>query len=68
MDPEPDTGPDRILELLSRDVRVINLGLMLFAGTLTAEGVRVMHVDWRPPAGGDEELARMLAALQGREG
>jgi hypothetical protein len=44
-------------------VRVVNLGLELFAETLEADGVEVIHVDWRPPAGGDLRLAAMLAAL-----
>jgi hypothetical protein len=44
-------------------VRVVNLGLELFAETLEAAGVEVIHVDWRPPAGGDPRLAAMLAAL-----
>jgi len=44
-------------------VRVVNLGLELFAETLEADGVEVIHVDWRPPAGGDLRLAALLAAL-----
>jgi hypothetical protein len=44
-------------------VRVVNLGLELFAETLAADGVEVVHVDWRPPAGGDPRLAALLAAL-----
>jgi hypothetical protein len=42
---------------------VVNLGLELFAGTLEAAGVEVIHVDWRPAAGGDLRLAARLAAL-----
>lgn len=44
-------------------LRVVNLGLELFAETLEADGVEVIHVDWRPPAGGDLRLAALLAAL-----
>jgi hypothetical protein len=43
--------------------RVINLGLDLFALTLTRRDVPVVHVDWRPPAGGDPRLAALLARL-----
>jgi hypothetical protein len=43
-------------------LRVVNLGLALFAGTLTAAGVTVVHADWRPPVGG-AAVAAMLAAL-----
>jgi FdrA protein len=48
-----DTGP-----------RVINVGLELFAEQYAARGVPVVHVDWRPPAGGDVRLARLLARLR----
>lgn len=44
-------------------LRVVNLGLELFAEALEADGVEVIHVDWRPPAGGDLRLAAMLATL-----
>ena len=45
-------------------LRVINLGLEVFARELEAAGVPVVHVDWRPPAGGDAHLAALLAALE----
>ena len=50
-------------ELLQARPRVINLGLAVFATDLDAQDVDVVHVDWRPPAGGDEDLARLLSML-----
>jgi hypothetical protein len=50
-------------ELLGQPPRVINLGLEVFALELLAAGVPVVHVDWRPPAGGDPRLAALLARL-----
>jgi hypothetical protein len=50
-------------DLFAGPLRVVNLGLELFAETLAADGVTVVHVDWRPPAGGDPRLAALLAAL-----
>ena len=50
-------------ELLHSHPRVINLGLAVFATDLDAQDVDVVHVDWRPPAGGDEDLARLLSML-----
>ena len=50
-------------DLFAGPLRVVNLGLELFAETLAADGVIVVHVDWRPPAGGDPRLAVLLAAL-----
>jgi hypothetical protein len=44
-------------------LRVINIGIEVFAEDLKAEGVQVVHLDWRPPSGGDSRLAAMLASL-----
>ena len=49
--------------LLGGDTRVITLGLELFAHTCAAAGVPVVHVDWRPPAGGDPRLADLLSRV-----
>ncbi len=64
------TNEDTMLEipthfpaLLSTGPRVINLGLELFAIQLKACGAPVIHVDWRPPAGGDTRLASLLEGL-----
>ena len=47
--------------LLGGETRVVNVGLSLFAEALAALGVRVVSVEWRPPAGGDPRLAALLA-------
>lgn len=49
--------------VLEQPLRVINLGLEVFASELEAEGVPVVHVDWRPPAG-DPKMAELLARLE----
>jgi hypothetical protein len=46
---------------------VINVGLEAFADALAAAGVRVVHVDWRPPGGGDPRLVALLLALEDDE-
>ena len=48
--------------LFGQPLRVINLGLEVFAQELEAEGVTVIHVEWRPPAG-DPKVAALLARL-----
>lgn len=48
-------------------LRVINIGLELFAEELRVQGVEVVHVDWRPPAGGDVRLVALLARLDDEE-
>jgi FdrA protein len=54
-------GPRRAL--LAGPPRVVTLGLDLFALTLRDLRVAVVHVDWRPPAGGDVRLGTLLARL-----
>ena len=56
--------PARLPALFAAGPRVINLGLELFATQLAAHGVPVVHVDWRPPAGGDTRLASLLERLR----
>ena len=48
--------------LLGQPLRVVNVGLELFAAEIAAVGVPVVHVDWRPPAGGPA-MAALLARL-----
>jgi hypothetical protein len=47
--------------LLTAETRVVSAGAPMFAETLTAQGVTVEQVDWRPPADGDADLAALLA-------
>jgi hypothetical protein len=49
--------------LFGAELRVINAGADLFADALEAQGVPVSRLDWRPPAGGDAEIAAILARL-----
>lgn len=49
--------------LIGQPLRVINIGIDVFALELQAAGVSVIHVDWQPPAGGDPRLAALLASL-----
>ncbi len=42
----------------------INVGLEAFHESLVAQGAAAVHVDWRPPAGGNERLAGLLARMR----
>ncbi|MEM2901497.1 MAG: DUF1116 domain-containing protein [Candidatus Bathyarchaeia archaeon] len=44
--------------------KLINVGAYSFYESMRAQGADAVHVDWRPPAGGDPELARMLTRLE----
>jgi hypothetical protein len=52
--------------MLSKPLRVISLGVEIFARTLEDLGVPVVHLAWVPPAGGDPRLAALLDRLQAR--
>ncbi len=50
-------------ELLEHPPVVINVGVQDFAETLVAQGARVIHAEWSPPAGGDQEMMTLLDKL-----
>lgn len=52
-----DTSP--LLQL-----NVINIGLERFAEDLRKDGVPVIQMDWRPPAGGVKRLIALLDSLE----
>ncbi|NTW44208.1 MAG: acyl-CoA synthetase FdrA [Anaerolineaceae bacterium] len=52
------------LETLSRKLEAINIGLESFAENLQAQETPVVHVEWRPPAGGNEKLANILERMK----
>jgi FdrA protein len=45
-------------------VAAINVGLETFYASLTEQGAEVVHVDWRPPAGGDQKLMSILEKMR----
>lgn len=54
--------------LFADPLHVVNLGLSSFAETLRNGHVPVIDVDWRPPAGGDPELTRIIDGLKSDDG
>jgi Protein of unknown function (DUF1116) len=50
---------------LPTDVKVVNVGLSLFADAVREQGTDVVDVDWRIPAGGRPELVAALTQLAG---
>jgi hypothetical protein len=58
--------PQDIHRFLSASPRVINIGLEGFVLDLARLGVPAVHVDWRPPAQGDVDLAELLSRLDAR--
>ncbi len=54
---------EKINKLFESDLKIINMGLEGFSEDLTDQGVDVVQVEWRPPAGGDSEMAKLLDRL-----
>ena len=52
------------LEQLTQPLAAINVGLESFYESLTSQGAQAVHVEWRPPAGGNERLASLLAKMK----
>jgi FdrA protein len=50
--------------ILTEPMAVINVGLELFYSSLISQGAEAVHVDWRPPAGGNENLMALLARMK----
>jgi FdrA protein len=50
--------------VLTQPVKAINVGLESFAASLSAQNAEVIHVDWRPPAGGNKKLISILERLK----
>jgi FdrA protein len=55
------------LEQLKQPLAAINVGLESFYESLTSQGADALHVEWRPPAGGNEKMAVLLAKMKSRD-
>jgi hypothetical protein len=55
----------KINELFRKELVVINMGLDSFADNLRKEEVKVLPMDWKPPAGGNVRLISLLEKLDG---
>ena len=54
------------LAALRQPLDAINVGLESFTASLAAQGAPVIHLDWRPPAGGNEKLMSILERMKKR--
>ncbi len=55
------------LEQLNQPLAGINVGLESFYESLIAQGAQAVHVEWKPPAGGNERLASLLAKMKSKK-
>jgi hypothetical protein len=54
----------KVNELFNKELKVINMGLEYFYNDLKEQKVKVIHVDWKPAAGGDKKLSSLLSRLK----
>jgi FdrA protein len=52
------------LEAVRGPMAAINVGLESFYDSLVSQGARAVHVEWKPPAGGNEKMAGILARMK----
>jgi FdrA protein len=53
----------KINALFNHDLVVINMGLEAFGDNLKREKVKVLSMNWKPPAGGNKKLMSLLEKL-----
>lgn len=54
----------KLNELFEKELVVVNFGIEAFYEDLKSQEVQVLHVDWKPAAGGNKKLAAMLDLLK----
>ena len=52
------------LSAIKQPLAAINIGVDSFTESLVAQAAEVIHVDWRPAAGGNEKLMDILARMK----
>jgi len=52
--------------VLNQPLAAINVGLESFSESLQAQGAKVIQMDWRPPAGGDQKMMDILERLKNK--
>ena len=64
---QSNQSPPVNLEQLKQPLAAINVGLESFYESLTLQGAQAVHVEWRPPASGNEKLAALLAKMKSKK-
>ncbi len=53
----------KLNDFFGKKVSVINLGIPSFADDLKHQNIDVVHVEWRPPAGGNKKIQALLEKI-----
>ncbi|MEW6717292.1 MAG: acyl-CoA synthetase FdrA [Chloroflexota bacterium] len=54
------------MDVIKQPLAAINVGLESFTESVEAQEAKVIQVDWRPAAGGDEKLMAILERMKGK--
>jgi FdrA protein len=57
------TVSEQVMALVNERPSIINVGLKSFTDALVANGASVVQYDWRPIAGGNEKMRKILSLL-----
>jgi hypothetical protein len=55
---------NKIPDITEKELKVVNLGLKSFYESLKDQEVPVVHMNWKPPAGGKQHLLEILKKLK----
>ena len=54
----------KISDIFGKEMKVINMGLEIFRSSMERQNVKVLQVDWSPPAKGDKKLISAMLKLK----
>jgi hypothetical protein len=60
---ERETQSNSNDQVFSDPIVIVNVGIRTFYDSLRDSGIEVYQVDWNMPAGGDQDLLRLLDLL-----
>ena len=55
---------NQVNALFSSRLAIANVGVDIFADAFRAQGTPCVHVEWKPPAGGNKKMADLLSRLK----
>jgi FdrA protein len=55
------------LDQLKQPLAAINVGLESFYDSLISQGAQAVHVEWKPPASGNDKMAALLARMKSKK-
>lgn len=55
---------NKVNKLFASQLAIANVGVDIFAKAFRAQETPCVQVDWKPPAGGNKEMADLLSKLK----